>query len=588
MKRIFVFLLLSLCGTTSAQQRPVAGYFCDGRGALRALVGVPGAWEAPILVPEGVVSAGYDGRLLWYKTEDSLHVRHPGGEWLVWPAPGGPAAARFSHETGRWLFHFPLTDQLAGLDPGSHELVFLDREGDPSAAAAEWPEVIGEGLVAERSGDAVLVRDPDGQTFLIPLSEAPGFQLFLVENGVEKPVGSSFVMPPAAPGDSSTARFRVRNTGTLAVVITRLSIDPGPFRLFDQFFPPRTIAPGTFADFWVRFSPDAPGQYARTLHINDLKVTLLGSSEGLPVIEIATATGWQALRADSVTQLGSVERRSELTRRVRVTPAVPLTVTGEGFQLRPEAEAGLYVLAFASDRVGTARGALLEGQRVFPVEVTVTDFPTPTPSVELLDEAGPARQIRLRVRLSGTARASVSATLRVTFTPESGLPDDAAVMLLPQAVRVITVPIPEGADRSGEILLQTGTTAGTIELQASIGTRVGTATIRIPRSAVVLTGARASAASANAEVVLTGYDTVRSASRIAFTFYLKSGQVAAPGRIEADIGPQFEEYYKTISGSAFRLRAHFPVTGTHTELDSVEVEITNSAGKTSTGRLRFE
>lgn len=448
--------------------------------------------------------------------------------------------------------------------------------------------MIGEGYVAERTGDGMLVRDSEGRPFSVPLAETPVFQLLLVENGAEKPVGASFVMPAAAPGDSSTARFRVRNTGSIAVVITRLSIDPGPFRLFDQFFPPRTIAAGDFVDFWVRFAPEVPGDFARTLYVNDLKVTLQGSSQGLPVVEMETAAGWQMLKAATVTQIGSVERRSELTRRIRVTPAVPLTVTGDGFQLRPEGDAGSYILSFTSDRVGAAKGALMEGARSFPLEVTVTDFPTPTPTVELLDEPGPARQVRFRVKLSEPARTNLSAALSVAFYPDTGLPDDAAVTLLPASVRTMPAAIPEGADRSGEILLQTGTTAGVIQIRASIGSKAGTASLRIAPSAVALTGVKASVASANAEVVLTGYDTVRSASRIAFTFYLKSGQAAAPGRIEADIGSQFADYYKTVSGSAFRLRAHFPVSGTHTELDSVEVEIANSAGKTSTGRLRFE
>jgi hypothetical protein len=587
MKKLLVLAQLLCAFAASAQERPVTGYFCDGRGALRALVGLPGAWEAPIVVSEGVMSAGYDGRLLWYKTRDRLHVSLGRGDWLDLEAPDGPASAISDRGSGTWLFRFHATEEVAELDPAGGRLIFRENIRE-LLSETEWPEVIGEGYVAERNGEDLIVRDADGRTFSVPLAETPDFQLFLVEGGTEKAVGNSFVMPPAAPGDSSTARFRVRNTGSIAVVITRLSIDPGPFRLFDQFFPPRTIAPGDFVDFWVRFAPEAPGEYARTLHVNDLKVTLQGSSQGLPVVEIETPTGWQTLKASTATQLGSVERRSQLARQVRVTPAVPLTVSGEGFQLEPQGGSGYYTLRFSSDKVGVARGALIQGDRSFPVEVTVTDFPTPTPSVELLDEAGPARQIRLRVKLSEPARTSLSAALTVTFQPDTGLPDDSAVMLLPASVRTIPVSIAEGADRSGEVLLQTGTTAGLIQIRASIGSRSGTASLRIAPAPVTLTAAKASVASANAEVVLTGYDTVRSASRIAFTFYLKSGQTAAPGRIEADVGPQFADYYRSISGSAFRLRAHFPVSGTHTELDSVEVEITNSAGRTSTGRLRFE
>lgn len=585
--RVFFVLGLLAVGSMNAQERPVAGYFWDGRGALRALVGWPGHWESPVVVPEGVLSAGYDGQLLWWKSADRLWIRMPrSGEWLAFAAPEGPAAARFEREPGIFRFFFSSTKEVSEFDLSERQL--RPMEPKESANEPDWPEVIGAGYVLERSGDSILVRDSEGVTSAVPLADTPVFQLFLVEAGAEKPVGSSFTMPPAAPGDSSVARFRVRNTGTIAVVITRLSIDPGPFKTFDQFFPPRTIAPGDFADFWVRFAPEVPGQYQRTLYINDLKVTLIGSSEGLPVLEVETATGWQTMKAGDVTSLGSVERRSVLSRRVRVTPFVPLSVSGEGFTLEPGAETSYYTIRFASDKLGIARGTVQEGARTFPVEVTVTDFPTPTPSIELLDEVGPARQVRFRVKLSEAARTNLTAAVSVSFVPDAGLPDDTAVMLLPNSVRTVPVTISEGSTATEELLVQTGTTAGLIQLRVTVGNRTTQTSFRIAPAAVVLQSLKASVASANAEIILTGYDTVRSASKLAFTFYLRSGQTAAPGRIEVDVGQQFSDYYRAVSGSAFRLRAHFPVSGTHTELDSVEVEIFNSAGRTTTGRLRFE
>jgi len=588
--RIFLltgWLALLSMQPSLSQERPVHGYFHDGRGALRALVGVAGAFESPVVVPEGVLSAGYDGQLLWYKTRDRLHLRWVGGRKAELPAPPGEAAGRLDPSTGTWLFRFITTNEVFRLDPGRVELglepagEFLDSEGP-------WIEQAGEGLTVERLEDGIAIRTTDGRFAVVPLAEVPTFQLLTVENGKETPVGTTFVMPPAAPGESSTARFRVRNSGAVAVVITRLSIDPGPFKTFDQFFPPRTIAPGEFADFWVRFSPEAPGEYTRTLHVNDLKVSLTGSSVGLSVVEMETPAGWKVLKAGEMVNLGSVERRSTLTRNIRITPPETATVTGDGFQLVPGSDSSRFELRFVLDKVGLAKGSLVVGQRVFPLEVTVTDFPVPTPSIELLDEPGPARQVRFRIRLSEAARTNLSAAVSVSFIPESGLPDDAAVMLLPSSIRTVPVAIAEGADASGEILVQTGTTAGLIQLRATLGSKAAQASFRIAPARVALTAAKAAVASANAEVVLTGYDTARSASRIVFTFWLKSGQTASPGRIEADVQSLFADYYKTISGSAFSLKAHFPVSGTHTELDSVEIEIMNSAGTTSTGRLRFE
>lgn len=578
-------VLFALAGLTAGgQDRPVHGYFADGKGALRALTGTPGAWEAPILIPEGVLSAGYDGELLWYKTQDRIHVWRSGGSWASIPAPEGPARAKRDAEGDGIEFLFLDSGETGRLDL-ANEILHI---GHFLAEDTEWPEWIGPGLKGVREQGELLAVDADGRATLVPLAELPPFQLLHRDGSAEVPVSGTFVMPPAAPGESSTARFRIRNTSSTLIVITRLSIDPSPFKTFDQFFPPRTVEAGGFVDFSIRFSPTAPGEYSSTLHINDFTVTLIGSSTDSSSVEIETSDGWQWLKAGEKFSLGSVERRSRLTWRLRITPPAPASITGDGFRLLPGDETVAYMVEFVSDRVGLNQGILQVENRSFPLEVNVTDFAPPKPALEWTSETGVARQVKFRVKLSEAARAEVAGLLTLTFTPESGLPDDAAVVLLPNAVRSLTMLFPEGATESAEMTLQTGTTAGVVRLRIVIGPHSAEETIRIAATPVVLTQAKASLASANAQVLLTGYDTARTASKISFTFYLKSGQAAAPGRIDADVRTAFAEYYKTVSGSTFTLRAHFPVSGTHTELGSVEVEVVNSAGSVSTGRLRFE
>ncbi len=578
-------LLLAMAGLAAdGQERPVRGYFADGKGALRALVGTPGAWEAPVVVPEGVLSAGYDGEVLWYKTHDRVHFWPSGGSWASCPAPEGPALAKRGEDGESIEFLFEATGEVGRLDAPNHFLQ-IEKRGETEAGWQEW---IGPGLSLIRTEGELTAVDSDGISTQIPLAELPPFQLLHRDGSSEVLVSGTFVMPPAAPGESSTARFRIRNTSSTLIVITRLSIDPSPFRTFDQFFPPRTVEAGGFVDFSIRFSPPAPGEYSSTLYINDLRVTLIGNSTSSSSVEIETPGGWQWLKAGEKAALGSVERRSKLTRRLRITPAAPATVTGDGFRLTPGDENSTYIVEFVSDKVGVSAGILQVESRSFPLEVIVTDFPPPKPSILWTSETGAAKQVKFKVKLSEPARAEVAGLLALTFTPDGGLPDDTAVVLLPNAVRSQTVRFAEGAAESAEMTLQTGTTAGVVRVRVTIGTNAAEETVRIAAMPVVLTQVRASVASANAEVVLTGYDTPRAASRISFTFYLKSGQVAAPGRIDADVRSAFADYYKTVSGSAFTLRAHFPVSGTHTELDSVEVEVVNSAGPVSTGRLRFE
>jgi hypothetical protein len=581
------FLLLILCHLAIdavGQNRPVVGFFADGKGALRALIGTPGAWEAPTVIPEGIRSAGFDGLRLWYKTDTELHVCAARSGCRTFPAPEGPARSWVSASDGRLWFFFDRSSQVATPDDSEVTLQYTDE-----APPEDFPdELIGPGVRAIRRDGALFALWEDGSTAMVPLAELPAFQLLFRDGTNEVPVGDTFTMPPAAPGESSTARFRIRNRGTQAVVITRLSIDPGPFKTFDQFFPPRIIAQGEFADFSVRFSPEAPGDYSRTMHVNDLKVTLLGSSTSASSVELESPSGWIRLKAGETVSLGAVERRSALVRRIRITPPAAASVSGEGFQVSPTEDPAVFLLQFQSDRVGLATGLLRVEQRTFPLEVRVNDFPAPMPSLQWIDTPGPAKQVKFKVKLSQAARAPLTGVLTVTFTPDSGLPDDTAVMLLPISARSQPVSFAEGVAESGEFTLQTGSTAGTIRVRATVGSNYAEERVRITPMPVVLTMAKAAVSSANAEVTLTGYDTARTASRISFTFYLKSGQAAAPGRIDADVRSAFSDYYKTVSGSVFSLRAHFPVSGTYTELESVEVEMVNASGSVSTGRLRFE
>lgn len=585
MRRILL-LAAALCGVWG-QEVPVTGIFRDDSGALRALQGIEGSWVAPILVPEGVVSAASNGRWTWYKTASELHVREPKGRWVAVSGPDGRAVGQYSADGNVAGFVFPDAGVAAAWDASAMELGPLlpwrEESGDLEAL-----EPLGENLYLLRRDGVLLAWRPGAEPWVIPLAETASFQLFLRDGQGEIPVANALTLPPAAPGETSEVRFRLRNPAGAPVAISRLSVDPGAFKIFDQFFPPRTIEPGGFADFAVRFSPPSAGVHSTNLFVNDTKVVLSASAEAVPVLEVELPAGWQTLRAGETVDLGAVERRSVLRRRLRATPAVQAQVQGAGFQLESAEAAGEFAIVFSSDAAGIATGLLQAGGRSFPLRVTVTDFPTPRPSIVFPAEPKTAQQSRLIVRLAEPARTAYTVVLALSFQPDAGLPDDSAVALLPQAVRSVPVRFAEGESQSQEIVFQTGTTAGQLTLTATLGPYAESRTVRIRPEPVVLSVARAAASAAAAEVVFTGFDTTRTVSRLSFTFFLKNGQAASPGRIDAEVGTAFSNYFKTVSGGAFTLRANFPVAGTSTELEGVEVEIVNSAGTSQAGRLRFE
>lgn len=533
--RAFAFMLAAM--TCTAQESPLAAILTLPDTSLRALHGVEGAWHVRTLVPSGVLASGFDGTTLWYETAAGRRV-------IQLPSSGAPA-------------------------------------GEPA------PDQIGEGLFLLRQDGATLAFRPGGEPFLIPLAETTTFQLFLRTPGGEEAVSPPLTLPSTAPQTTSSVALRIRNPTASAVTISRLSVDPGAFQTFDQFFPPHVIPPLGFADFSVRFSPGAEGEYSSTLHINDFTVALRASTAAAPSVDLDTPAGWQPLRFDTVNDLGTVERQATLQRRIRIIPSALPTMSGEGFRLQPGPDSTLFDTFYTSDKSGIATGVLGVAGRSYPLRVTVTDFPAPHAALSLEGGGGPARQEKLLIRLAEPARAALSGTLTLRFTPETGLPDDPAIAFLPSMVRTLPLHIAEGASQA-EAAFQTGSTAGQIAFTAAIGGQVAEYSFRILPEPVALSAAKASAAAGSAEVVLTGFDTSRSASRVAFTFYLRSGQTASPGRVEADVSAAFQAFYKTSTGGAFLLRAGFPVAGTISELESVEVEMLNSQGVRRTGRLRFE
>lgn len=579
MKRICLLALATV--VCSAQETPVSGYFRDAQGALRALQGVDGAWTAPVVIPEGVLSAGYSGRTLWYKSADALQVRTDGAGWVAVSAPLGPAQAAFDGNGALAEVYFPDAGVSARWDSEAGELSqYQFQTVDPA------PEQIAAGLFLRRDEDRLLGWRAGGETFVLPLADPPLFQLYLRNSdGTETLVAGSVTFPVTAPGDTADLRFRVRNPGAAAVTVSRLSVDVGAFRIVNQFFPPHVLAPAAFADFSLRFAPTERGDFSATLFVNDLRTAVRGSAVAGPVVELEETAGWAPLTAGETVELGSVERRATLKRRLRVTPAAAMTLTGAGFTLVSTSDPTISEIWFTSETATTATAVLSVDTRRFTLRATATEFALPRPSIVTPPASlEPATQQKVVIRLSEAARATVLATATLTFTPLSGQPDEPAIAILPALTRTVSLSFSVG-EREKEITFQTGTTAGSVAVRAVIGTESAEVQFTLPARPLTLTATRASNLP---EVVLTGYDNRRSVSKVAFIWYLKSGQTVAPGRLEVDVATPFRDYFGQNPGGTFQLRARFPLSGTATELDGVEVELTSAQGTVQTGRLKLE
>ncbi|HVX67387.1 MAG TPA: hypothetical protein VHA11_12325, partial [Bryobacteraceae bacterium] len=128
---------------------------------------------------------------------------------------------------------------------------------------------------------------------------------------------------------------------------------------------------------------------------------------------------------------------------------------------------------------------------------------------------------------------------------------------------------------------QAGSTAGTIILTATLNDETETATFQLAPAPVLVDSIRSAKAAGLLTLSVSGFDNTRSTTRARFTFLdARSNTLAGP--LVADVTDAFAAYFQNAEmGGMFVLRAKFPVTGNAALIDSVQVELTNSAGVTT-------
>jgi hypothetical protein len=452
------------------------------------------------------------------------------------------------------------------------------------------------GWAVERTDQGiVLVNQESGERSIVPNVAADLKLAVFTPPSREDAVDSAYAFPETAVGAVSEVRFRIRNVGTAAVDINRVFIPPGsPIKTSNVFPIPRTLAPGGFGEFRVQFAPQSEGVFNAQLLVNDRAWTLTGSSISEGDLETYDGTAWKAVAAGATVTLGPVRTGEEADRWFRLTkpPATPPQVSGAGFTLYWFGEG--FRIVFKSDAAGTYPAKLTSGSASWTLTATAEAEPPPAPSfVQVPDSLESGIQRAVSIVLASPAKADLTGTLRLEFQAESSaLGDDAAVAFLPSASRSISFNVAAGLSEAKflgerEAMFQTGSTAGWITLRIILGPHQLTHRIRIAPAPVKFVSPRAAKSANLAEVVVQGIDNVRATSRAGFRFLRSDGVVA--GSYEVDLAELFFNYFRAnpLQGGAFQLRAQFPITGDASQLESVEVSITNSQGVATTGLLRF-
>ncbi|HEX8984846.1 MAG TPA: hypothetical protein VF767_05430 [Bryobacteraceae bacterium] len=266
-------------------------------------------------------------------------------------------------------------------------------------------------------------------------------------------------------------------------------------------------------------------------------------------------------------------------------PATPFVLVSKGFQR--------FDLKLTPDTVGAYRADLRINNDLYGMQATVqagAGDSTGQPKFRIVVEPETLKsgvQAALSLKFDAPAVTSGAGLLTMDFIGKG----DPAIAFISPASRSVPFTIAAGEDTAkftGEtsIGFQTGTTAGDVIFTATLAPdtpqeETETDTFHLAPEPVWVDAIRHTSATGQLTVSVSSFDNTRSVSQVRFTFYDRAGKTIG-STVTADVTTVFQAYFKNPEmGGMFVLRAQFPVTGDATQIDSVRVELTNSAGVTS-------
>jgi hypothetical protein len=427
-------------------------------------------------------------------------------------------------------------------------------------------------------------------------------QVFSLDDASPILLGPSFNLGSAAVAETTEFHFRARNAGIAPASFQTLSVNGAAFSLA-QPFTPLTLAPAQSFDFAVRFRPPASGSYSASLAVNSFTSLIRASASPGPAISLTLDGQSTEITGPSLEIRAATGQSLPLALSISNPHPTPLSLsvialTGDGFSLDalPALPAQLLPgeslpipATFRAAAPGEFTGILTAGPRRLRLLASVT-----TPALGrarfVTSSNAPVngQQLRIRLEFDEPAAVPVSGTLRATFT---GAVDDPAI-LFPNGRREIPFQVPAGSsaasfDGSPETILQTGTTAGSLRLEAITPSSLAVETYNFAPAIVAIDSSSARRNGSTLEIDLTGFDNTRAAGSLNFRFFDRSGNPIG-GVITSNIPEIFRSYFdRSPLGGVFRLRAAFPVAGDATIVGSVLVEIANGVGRTELPRLNF-
>jgi hypothetical protein len=235
-------------------------------------------------------------------------------------------------------------------------------------------------------------------------------------------------------------------------------------------------------------------------------------------------------------------------------------------------------------------------------EVTVAD---PRATVTLEGQQGPAQQRRVRLTLAASHPFPIAGQLGLTFQPDAVNNSEDSTIRFSNNLRTAQFTVAAGSAEAqftgGDLLLQTGTTAGVITLTVTAMQTGGQA---IPPAATAKVDAaipQSPPAISNTSIQnrtgtgfslqVTGFSTARQVTRALFQFTPVAGRTLQNTQATVDLTAPANTWYQNTgsaaTGSAFVYTQPFTVQGDLSALQSVAVTLTNSRGDSQSATVSF-
>jgi hypothetical protein len=427
--------------------------------------------------------------------------------------------------------------------------------------------------------------------------------------------GGTFTFPDTQVGGKKQSTVVVRNAGNAPTQVSAVSVQgtsfqgPGPLPP-----PPIPILPGGALQFTITFSPTGPGLQTGTLLVDGTVINLVGKGIG-PALVFSVMIG------STVTPLannGTVvfPNTNVGGQSVATIQAVNsgnadasinnITVTGPGFSRSGElvppatiAAAGkvTFDVYFQPLSVGVASGTLQVDTLVFPLKGTA-DPPQILPGVNftgLPATVAPFDQPSMGLSLSAGYSLDLVGKLNLTFTSDSFV-DDPAIQFATGG-RTVDFRIPANttdaifSQNQKVIQFQAGTVAGTIGIQATIGTGAVDLTpspapsrsVVIPGNAPLIQSLVINARTQSSiTLFLTGFSTPRSVGQMSFHFQPLSGYSLQATDLSSDVSTAFSTWYQSAASQPFgsQFSVSFQVAAVAGDINGVQsLTVTMSNGK---------